>query len=256
MSEPIVLSDVRIRYAGRDPVLDIARLQLAPGKITVVAGPSGAGKSTLGHAAAGLLPFLGARAEGTITVGGRSFALDDPSAMRTLRGSVIRWIPQEPARAFTPTRPLLSQMLEGIEMNADTEERLDRLLKALGLPPAAEMEGRFPFEMSGGMLQRAAVISAFLPSPRLVVADEPTAHLDPPRTITLARIITALVRTTAVAVLWITHDLRLAAAVADRVLFLSGGLVEAEGGPRELLNPEGRDRARLVEACARLAMPL
>jgi peptide/nickel transport system ATP-binding protein len=58
-----------------------------------------------------------------------------------------------------------------------------------------------------------------------------------------------------VAVLWITHDLRLAAAVADRVLFLSDGLVEAEGGPAELLRAEGEDRALLVEASTRLAMP-
>jgi peptide/nickel transport system ATP-binding protein len=255
MSALILLNDVKVAYTGRKPILDIARLLLKPGQVTVVAGPSGSGKSTLGHALAGLLPFLGARVEGRIQVGERTLELHDKKAMRSLRGREIRWIPQEPGRAFTVTKLLLPQMLEGIERSAEINEQLARLLKALGLPKPSELEDRYPFEMSGGMLQRAAVISAFLPSPSLVVADEPTAHLDPPRTLLLARIITTLARSMEVAVLWITHDLRLAAAVADRVLFLSDGLVEAEGGPAELLRAEGEDRALLVEASTRLAMP-
>jgi len=171
MSALILLNDVKVAYIGRKPILDISRLLLKPGQVTVVAGPSGSGKSTLGHALAGLLPFLGARVEGTIQVGDTTMELHDRKAMHSLRGREIRWIPQEPGRAFTVTKPLLPQMLEGMQQNAKIIEQLARLLKVLGLPKPSELEGHYPFEFSGGMLQRAAVISAFLPRPMLVVVE-------------------------------------------------------------------------------------
>lgn len=254
MNGSILFSDVNVRY-GSQTVLDLPHLRMKSGEVTVVAGPSGSGKSTLGHAAAGLLSYMGAKVGGEMSIGDVTASLNDRKAMRTLRGTAVRWIPQEPARAFTLTRPVLPQMLEGIAPSGPIREKLDRLLKILGLPPSAKLENLYPFEMSGGMLQRATVISAFLPSPQLVVADEPSAHLDSPRTIVLGRIITAIARTTSVSVMWITHDLRLAAAVADRILFLENGLVQAEGEPSELLDPDREDRPKLVAASARLAMP-
>jgi peptide/nickel transport system ATP-binding protein len=168
----------------------------------------------------------------------------------------VRWIPQEPARAFTVTNHLLPQMLEGVTDRDAVRPQLERLLKALGLPTAEELDHRYPFEMSGGMLQRAAVISAFLTNPDLVVADEPTAYLDPPRTLLLARIVSALARSTKASVLWVTHDLRLAAAVADRLVLLSDGQIEAEGDPATLLNPFGENPSPLVTASARMALPV
>jgi len=255
VSRPAAVRDLKVRY-GSEVVLDVAHLRFRPGATLVVAGASGAGKSTLGHAVAGLLPYLGARVSGELTIGEDRFDLADRKALRRLRGSRVRWIPQDPARAFTPTRPLLDQMLEGIPDPDRVEERLARLLKVLGLPEASALAERCPFEFSGGMLQRAAVISAFLPSPDLVVADEPTAHLDAPRTLVLAKIITSLSRATKVSVLWVTHDLRLAAAVADRMVFLDRGLVQAEGEPADLLRTTGEDVPPLVAATARLALPL
>lgn len=256
MSRPIRLSRVEVTYGRSDPVLKLSELQLEPGKIMVVAGSSGAGKSTLGHAAAGLLPFLGASVRGTIAFGEEGFALSDRKAWQKVRGSLVRWIPQEPARAFTSTRPLLPQMLEGVPDGEGMSSQLARLIKALGLPPAEELAHRFPFEMSGGMLQRAAVISAFLPGPELVVADEPTAFLDPPRTLLLARIVSALARNISSSVLWVTHDLRLAAAVADSLVLLDKGQIQAIGPPQRLLDPFAADVSPLVSASARLAMPV
>jgi peptide/nickel transport system ATP-binding protein len=254
MSRSILFSGVNVRY-GNQTVLDLPHLRMESGEVTVVAGPSGSGKSTLGHAAAGLLSYMGARIRGEMSIGDVTASLNDRRAMQTLRGWAVRWIPQEPARGFTLTRPVLPQMLEGVEHSGAIREKLDRLLKVLGLPPSARLENLYPFEMSGGMLQRAAVISAFLPGPELVVADEPSAHLDSASTIVLGRIITTIARTTSVSVMWITHDLRLAAAVADRILFLEDGLVLAEGEPSELLDPNREGRPKLVAASARLAMP-
>jgi len=256
MKGKIVLSGVEVRFPRSNFDLSFRNLEIEPGHVTVITGPSGSGKSTLGHAAAGLLPYMGAAIKGKFRLGAITIPLADRKAWRGVRGRAVRWIPQEPARVFTTTLPLLPQMLEGIENPKAHADRLARLLDVTGLPNQNILKIRYPFELSGGMLQRAAVISAFLPAPALVVADEPTAHLDQPRSLLMARIVTALARHAEAAVLWITHDLRLAAAMAHRVIFLAGGRIESEGSPRDLLDPFGENPSPLVKASARLALPV
>lgn len=256
MKERLAISGFEARFPSSGFDLSFLHLDLEPGGITVVSGPSGSGKSTLGHAFAGLLPYMGAEIKGTLHLDGSDVSMTDKKAWRNIRGRAVRWIPQEPARVFTPILPVLPQMLEGVE-NPDThDKRLDRLLQVMGLPDREALESSYPFELSGGMLQRAASISAFLPGPALVVADEPTAHLDPPGSLLLAKIVTTLAGHTGTAVLWITHDLRLAAAVADRVIFLSEGRIETDGAPDELLDPFGEKTIPMVRASARLALPI
>jgi len=251
----IELADLSVWFSSGEPVLDIPRFELEPGKITVVAGPTGSGKSTLGHALAGLLPYLGARISGTLHIGGKKIALDDADGWKGIRGRLVRWIPQEPARAFTVSRPLLSQMLEGIEMSGRIAGKLDWMLETAALPESRQLAALHPFEMSGGMLQGAALVSALLPDPMVVVADEPTAHLDPIRSLEIARTVTRLAAETSVALLWITHDLRMASALADRIVFLSEGRIVADGDPELLLDPSREDSHPIVRASARMALP-
>ncbi|MFC1628769.1 ATP-binding cassette domain-containing protein [Gemmatimonadota bacterium] len=255
MNDRIVLSEADVRYRHSGSVLTVRHLELEPGRVTIVTGLSGSGKSTLGHAFSGLLPYLPASCDGTVHLGDASLPLGDRKAWTGVRGRRVRWIPQEPARVFTPTRTLLPQMLEGIEDHEAASGTLDRLLEATGLPDRERLSGQYPFELSGGMLQRAAVISTFLPRPLLVVADEPTAHLDPPRALILARVVTSLARHASAAVLWITHDLRIAAALGDRVIQMTEGRIDADGSPRDLLDPFAENPLTLVRHAARLAMP-
>lgn len=255
MSGHIELVDLSVRFSPGEPVLDIPRFELEPGKITVVAGPTGSGKSTLGHAMAGLLPYLGARTSGTLHIGGKRLSLDDAGRWKGIRGRLIRWIPQEPARAFTVSRPLLSQMLEGIEKSDQITGKLDSMLETAALPRSEQLATIYPYEMSGGMLQRAALVSALLPDPMVVVADEPTAHLDPLRSLEIARTVTRLVAEVSVALLWITHDLRMASALADRIVFLSEGRIVADGDPELLLDPTRGDSLPIVRASAKMALP-
>lgn len=258
MSEDIRLEDLHVVYPGSGEVLLVSRLQLEAGRVTVAAGPSGSGKSTLGHALCGLLPCLGAESSGGLALGEEQLDVADPAAWQGIRGRTVRWIPQDPAAAFTATRKVLPQMLEGMGKDALERygERLQRLLESLGLPDADVLARTHAFELSGGMLQRAAAVSAFLPGPRLVVADEPTAHLDPPRTLLMARILTTLARFTGTTILWITHDLRLAAAIADRIVMLKEGRVDEEGPAGAVLRPASDTSRPLIEACERLALPL
>jgi len=252
----ISLSGFEARFPSSGFDLSFHHLDLEPGGVTVVSGPSGSGKSTLGHAFAGLLPYMDAQIKGTLRVGDTTVSLNDRKAWRDIRGRLIRWIPQEPSGVFSPILTTLNQMLEGVKNPETHYERLDRLLKVMGLPERETLRSTYSFELSGGMLQRAAVISAFLPAPALVVADEPTAHLDPPGSLLLARIVTTLAANAGTAVLWITHDLRLAAAVADRVIFLSEGRIEKEGIPGPLLDPFGAKPNPMVQASKRLALPV
>lgn len=255
MSGHIELVDLSVMFSQGEPILDIPQFDLEPGKITVVAGPTGSGKSTLGHAMAGLLPYLGAHVTGTLHIGEKRLSLDDAGAWQGIRGRLIRWIPQEPVRAFTVSRPLLSQMLEGIDMDDQITGKLDSMLEMADLPRSEQLATIHPYEMSGGMLQRAALVSAFLPDPMLVVADEPTAHLDPLRSLEIARTVTRLVADASVALLWITHDLRMASALADRIVFLSEGRIVADGDPELLLDPAREDSLPIVRASARMALP-
>jgi peptide/nickel transport system ATP-binding protein len=255
MSGQIELRNLSVRYPPGDPVLQIERLVMNQGEIAVVAGASGSGKSTLGHAIAGLLPLLGAHASGTLQIGGRNLYFDSIENWTDVRGTLIRWIPQEPSSAFTTTRPLLPQMLEGTERSDGIYRKLEGLLERADLPPSEQLATIYPFEMSGGMLQRAALVSALLPDPLVVVADEPTAHLDPPRSLEIARTVSRLAGEVSVAFLWITHDLRMASALADRIFFLSEGQIEAEGDPELLLDPGREDSPAIVTASARLALP-
>ncbi len=256
MKESIVLSRVDVRFPNSDFDLSIRHLEIEPGRITVITGPSGSGKSTLGHAVSGLLPYMGARIKGTLHLGDVVVPLANRKAWRGVRGREVRWIPQEPARMFTATQPLLPQMLEGIENPQTHTKRLAKLLEVTGLPNQNTLKVRYPFELKGVTLQRAAVISAFLPKPALVVADEPTAYLDPYQCLLMARIVTSLARDAATTVLWITHDLRLAAAIAHRVIFLSDGRIESDGSPRDLLDPLNDNPLSLVRASARMALPV
>jgi ABC-type glutathione transport system ATPase component len=255
MQGRIEFVDLSVRFSPGEPVLDIPRFELEQGKITVVAGRTGSGKSTLGHAAAGLLPYLGAYSSGTLHIGTETLPFDDTDSWKGIRGRLIRWIPQEPIRAFTISRPLLPQMLEGIENSEQITGKLDSMLERAVLPLSGQLAAMYPFEMSGGMLQRAALVSALLPEPMMVVADEPTAHLDPLRSLEIARTVTGLAEEASVALLWITHDMRMASALADRIVFLSDGRIVADGDPELLLDPDRENSLPIVRASARMALP-
>jgi peptide/nickel transport system ATP-binding protein len=256
MKGAIALRVFEARFPASKFDLSCGTLTLEPGSVTVVSGPSGSGKSTLGHAFTGLLPYLGARIKGTLTIAGNEIELTDRKAWREVRGRAVRGIPHELARVFTPTVFTLPQMLEGIEDPEAHAEQLGKLLKVLRLPDRETLQTRYPFELGRGILQRAALVSAFLPGPTLVVADEPTEHLDPAGTILLARMITTLAAHTGTAVLWITRDLRLAAAIANRVILLSEGRIERDGSPQDLLNPFGEKADPLVKAANQMALPV
>jgi len=235
------LFDLRVSLGGR-PVLQGVDLTLAEGELLVIAGRNGVGKTTLLRAVTGVL----APDSGRIEVAGRPLAELD---RRELARSVAL-VPQETTLPFpfrvievalmgrSPHLPLL-----GFESAADRRMTFEAL-ERLGI---AELAERSVLEVSGGERQLAMVARALVQEAPVLLLDEPTAHLDVRRRLTLLALLRELaVEGRAVAV--VSHDLSVTAWAADRIAVLADGRVRACGPPGEALSPEVVRDAFGVEA--------
>lgn len=196
------------------PAIREVSLTVEPGRVTAVAGESGSGKSLLAHAILGLLP-KNARVGGTISYNGAPLTAERAQA---LRGREISLIPQG-VTYLDPMMKVGPQLRRG-RNDRDARARCRAALERYGLGP--EVENLYPFELSGGMARRVLIACAVMDAPRLIVADEPTPGLD----VKAARRVLGHFRELAeegAGVLFITHDLELACAAADKVVVLREG---------------------------------
>jgi peptide/nickel transport system ATP-binding protein len=214
------------------PAVDRVSLELAPGECLAVVGESGCGKTMLGRAIAGLPPEQ-ARLSGTILFDGAAVPLSGEPAGRRGVGLVL----QDPAAALDPVRTIASQIQEGARAAGREDSRAvaRELLSALAIAAPDRILAEHPHRLSGGQKQRASIAAALAARPRLLVLDEPTTALDTTVAAELAALLAGLRRERGLALLWITHDLALAASVADRVLVLYAGRVAEEGEAAALL---------------------
>lgn len=200
------------------PVIRDLSLSLNPGEVTAILGASGSGKSLLAHAILGLLPY-NSRQEGTILYLGQPLT---PQRVRMLRGKEIVLVPQ----GVTYLDPLMKvgpQLRMGRRDSAAKKKAKDALAR-YGL--GDDTANRYPYQLSGGMARRVLMASAVMDNPRLIVADEPTPGLDAQAAARILGHFRELAQEGA-AVLFITHDLELALAVANRVaVFYAGETVE------------------------------
>jgi peptide/nickel transport system ATP-binding protein len=221
------------------PVIRDLDFALSSGKILGLVGESGAGKSMVGRAIAQLLPA------GFAVTGGRlAFAGEDLVAMpaerrRAFLGREIAFVPQEPLAGLNPVLTVAQQMGEhlarlGFAAAARRAEAL-RLLDLVHLPHPAEVLARYPHQLSGGMCQRVLIALAFASRPRLVVADEPTTALDVTIQARIVQLIAELQARDGTALIFITHDLRLAAQICDDVLVLHAGRAVEYGPARQVM---------------------
>lgn len=224
-------------------------LDLAAGRVHALVGESGCGKSVLASALVGLLP-AGTRAAGAVRVDGTDLgpALTDPAhaSWRALRGRVVGFVPQSSATFLTPTRTVGAQLAETAR-HLGAEEEPEELLARVHLEPS--VLHLYPHELSGGMAGRAAMAFALVGRPRVIVADEPTASLDPD----LTRHLLGLLREAAdagAAVLLITHDLTslLDSGVADDLSVMYAGRIVDRGSAADLLKHPQVDYTRALVA--------
>ncbi|GID30943.1 nickel ABC transporter ATP-binding protein NikE [Paractinoplanes brasiliensis] len=241
---------VAYTVAGRriDALHDVG-LAVRPGETVAVVGESGCGKTTLARALVGLLPAAAQVVADTIEVAGRELKDADDRAFRTVRGSVVGFVPQDPATALNPTMRVGAQVAEAVRRRPDVARRAVRaevvaLLEAAGLDEAERRARQYPHELSGGMRQRVLTAMALAGNPRLLIADEPTSALD---VIARTRVLDHLRRLAAhrnLSLLLITHDLAVAAEYAQRIVAMHAGRVIEHRPVRRFEAAPGQNGAR------------
>ncbi len=229
---------------------------LEPGKIIGLVGESGAGKTMIGRAIAQVLPPGFAITAGSLLFGGDDLVTMAPDRRRALLGRAIAFIPQAPMTALNPVKTIGAQFDEhlsrlGQRGRQQRRERALAMLAASGLPRPEGLLAQYPHQLSGGMCQRVLIASAFASNPRLVIADEPTTALDATTHRQILRLIAAMQREHATAVIFITHDLRLAADLCDDIIVLYAGRPVESGPARAVLSAPAHPYAR----CLQLANP-
>ena len=239
--------------AGAIPLIDGLDLTLAAGEILALVGESGSGKSLTALSILRLLsPDL--TAAGVVRFDGRDLMSLDEGALCALRGADIGMVFQEPMTALDPLMRIGDQVAETIRAHRrmpriEARAAAAEMLARVGLDPAQVSPERYPHQLSGGQRQRAAIAAAVALKPRLILADEPTTALDAATGAEVAGLLTRLVRADGAGLLFITHDLALAARLADRTAVMAAGrVVETAPSRRLLANPAHPATQRLAQA--------
>ena len=238
------------------PAIRALSFDLPPGKILGLVGESGAGKSMVGRAIAQLLPAGFAVTSGALLFEGEDLVRIGAGARRALLGRAIAFIPQAPMTSLNPVRTIGAQFDEHLARLGEASRgvRRDRavaMLTAARLPRAAELLTQYPHQLSGGMCQRVLIALAFSSNPRLVIADEPTTALDVTMHPPILALIADMQRQYGTAVIFITHDLRLAAQLCDQVMVMYAGRAVESGPARAVLSTPAHPYTR----CLQLANP-
>ena len=232
MSAPLLQVDgltVRLEVRGeRRPVLRDVALTVREGEALGLVGESGSGKSMTARAIDRLLP-RGAEVDGSIRFDGRDVHALSGADLRRYRNQVAM-IFQDPRAHVNPVRRIGDYMTEALRTNLGTPaaaaaNRASDMLSQVGIDGGARRLRQYPHELSGGMLQRVMIAAALLTEPRLLLADEPTTALDVTTQAEVMAILDGLRREFGLAMLFITHDLELAAAICDRTAVMYAGQI-------------------------------
>ncbi|MCG5474160.1 ABC transporter ATP-binding protein [Sinorhizobium fredii] len=229
-----------------------ANFRISPGKVTALVGESGSGKSAISQAVMGILPSV-AKVSGRVlfndTAGGAKpvdlLSLEtDGSEIQEIRGARISKIFQEPMTSLSPLHRIGNQISEVLQIHTDADKaerraRTEELLGDVGFANPKRAYDMYPFELSGGMRQRAMIAMALICRPALLIADEPTTALDVTVQAQILQLLRELQSKLNMAMLLITHDLGVVANMADEVVVIyHGDIVEA--GPVDAIfrNPQ------------------
>jgi peptide/nickel transport system permease protein len=218
-----------VTIAGTTVVRDVG-FDIAPGEAVGVVGESGCGKSITAKAVLGLLPAGGEIASGSIVFDGKDLTALREKELNRVRGAGIAFISQDPAGSLDPTFTVGSQLREVIHRHRPQPHRqanaeAERLLRLVRLPDPADVLGRRPGELSGGMAQRVCIAMALAAEPTVLIADEPTTALDVTVQAEILALLRDLQRRLGMALLLITHDWGALADVCERALVMYAGEV-------------------------------
>jgi oligopeptide/dipeptide ABC transporter ATP-binding protein len=228
---------------GHVPVIHDVSLALAPGESLGLVGESGSGKSMTVRSITRLLPD-GAAVDGEIRFAGHPVGAMTRRDLRAYRAHDVALIHQDPRAHVNPVRTVGDFLTEALcrvdgVSRPEADERAAGLLRSVGIADAERRLCQYPHQLSGGLLQRAMIAAALMGEPRLILADEPTTALDVTTQEEVMGILADLRDEHGVALVLVTHDLDLAAAVTDRVAVMYAGVI-VEVAPSAELHDSAR----------------
>ncbi len=258
MEEKLLTYDsVEISFSGKDVVRDV-NFSLHPGEILGLVGESGSGKSTIIKASMGLLGANGMVTKGDIYYKDQNLTEMSEKEMNKVRGAKIGMIFQDAGASLCPIRTIGDQIYESMIAHkkvtmAEAKDRALDLFDKLHFKEPDRVWKSYPFELSGGMNQRAGIAIAMLMNPSVLLADEPTSALD---VAVQKQVVTEMMELRdlfGTAIIIVTHDIGVVSAMADNVLVLQNGNMMEYGDARSVLDhPQNPYTQKLLSAVPRL----
>jgi peptide/nickel transport system ATP-binding protein len=242
MTNLVEIRDLNIRFTGERTVhaVNDISLSLGEGEVLGLLGESGSGKSVTLRALMRLLPKKRTQISGTVKVLDRDVLAMTDEELSAFRGQTVSMIFQEPALALDPVYTIGHQIAESVMRHEGKSQkegmaRALEMLEVVRIPSAKRRLEAYPHEMSGGMRQRAMIALALACKPKILLADEPTTALDATVQAQILDLLVGLVDSERLAMLLVTHDMAVAASVADRIAVAYAGRIVEEGPSEQLI---------------------
>ena len=258
---PLLRIDGLCAGYGDSAILHDITLQVASGEVLGIVGASGSGKSTLLKAIMGIRETGLVRRAGTIQFDGRELAACTAEEYRRMRGAEMGIVFQHAGASLNPTRRIRTQFAEamrahGTYTDAEITERAAELLRRMDFSDPDRILDAYPFTLSGGMAQRAAIALALALRPRLLLADEPTSALDAALQRQVLQILRTLRDEDGTAMLLVTHNIGVLRHIADRAAVMKDGRLIEQGAAAELLaHPQCTDTQNLLSSIPQIGDP-
>jgi len=253
------VDSLTIGFGKADPVVREVSFSVDCGETLALVGESGSGKTLTCRSILRILPSSAQVRGGAIRYAHGDHTDDmltaDNAKMRSLRGDRISMIFQEPMRSLSPLHRLGNQVAEVLHLHqsisaAEAKTRVLAQFERVGFNDPERAWNSYPFEMSGGMRQRAMIAMAMVSKPDLLIADEPTTALDVTTQAQVLGLIKELQRETGMAVILVTHDLGVVANMADKVVVMNRGRGMESGSARDVLGAPAHGYTKKLFAAA------
>ncbi|WP_327438204.1 ABC transporter ATP-binding protein [Pseudomonas donghuensis] len=235
----IEVSDLQVRFGQGVPVLKGISFSLQQGECLALVGESGSGKSVTSRTLAGLTGAHAQLQASRLAFAGQDLRQFDERAWRRVRGAQIGFVMQDALGSLDPLRPVGKEIAEPLQLHSDLnraqrQARVLELLRAVGVPEPELRARQYPWQLSGGLRQRALIASAIACNPRLLIADEPTTALDATVQAQVLSLLESL-RGDSTAMLIVSHDLAVVSRLANRVAVMHNGVIVEQGSVEAVL---------------------
>ena len=247
------VKNLAITYQGQPAVTDV-NFDLSAGEIMAIVGESGSGKTTVIRSVLGCLSGTGRVSGGQINFDGRDIARLSNKDWLAIRGKEIAMIFQDSGNMLNPVQTIGRQFVEYLQLHStmskgEAAEKACALLARMNLPDPQRVMESHAFELSGGMRQRVGIAMALAFAPKLLLADEPTSALDVTTQAQIVDELMQVVHEAGSAMIIVTHNIGVAAHMADKIMVMTGGKVVEYGSTAEVIaHPKAAYTQSLLKA--------